>query len=84
MASQGAAFQRELLRAQGRQALVHGHDTGQQAPERHALAAHQFQRVKQHHHAAALGPHGFACDHMGGQAVAQAGVVGNVGRAAPG
>jgi len=61
VAAQGATGERELLRPQGGQALVHGDHTGQQAPQRVPFAA----EVSKVSNSAIMPPHsahtGFCC-----------------------
>jgi hypothetical protein len=80
VAAQGAAGHRQLLRAQAGQQLLHADLAAQHTPLCMALAVQRDQRVKQRHHAAALGPHGFARGDVRGQAVPQRGVGRNGGR----
>jgi hypothetical protein len=70
------AAERELLRAEAGQALLHGHAAGQQAPEAvdvwraRGIGVLRGQLVEQRHHAAALGPDRLACRGMRRQRVA--------------
>ena len=68
VAAQHVPGQRQLLRAQGGQAGLHGHAARQHAPHRRRAAIGQRDGLAQRHHAAALGPQRLARAHMGPQA----------------